>query len=148
MVLQVSSRTLLEGTLGCPQTQTYCSQQDVTPWDTWHLFSNSTKASIIAPFPSCTASLISSALLCPITSWLDLASPFWSEQSFPSVWCCGVVPALTLLVQYSRGRRTGNRTTGPTAVETSLAFALCCELHNTVILRSRCRLTTQLICWQ
>lgn len=45
-------------------------------------FPNSTRASGIASLPSCTASLISSVLPCPITSQLDLASSPWLGQ-FP-----------------------------------------------------------------
>lgn len=153
MVLQPPSRTLLEGTWDPPRPQTCCSQQDVAPWDTWvgHVFQTAPKPAALHPFHPAQPAwfpLLCSALPCPITSQVHLASSFWPEHSFPSGWCCGVVSAMTLLAQYTRGRHTGNRTMGPTAAETSLAFALCCGLHNAVILRSRCCLTIQLMCWQ
>lgn len=150
--MQLSRRILLEGTLGSPQTPDTLQSEGCRSLGHVAPFPNSTRASGIAPLPSCTASLIPllcSALACPphhIPVRLGLSIPARAEFSFG--WCYGVASAMSVPVQYSRERHTGNRTRGAAAAETSLAFALCCELHNAVILRSRCCLMTQLICWQ
>lgn len=115
MVLQLSRRTLLEGTLGSPQTPDTMQSAGCRSLGHVAPFPHSTRASGIAPLPSCTASLIPllcSALACPLHHIpVRLGLIISARAEFPFGWCCGVVSALSVLVHYSRGRHTGNRTT-------------------------------------
>lgn len=113
MVLQLSRRTLLEGTLGSPRPQTRCSQQDVAAWDTWRLLQTAPEPVALHRFhPAQPASLPCSALACPLHHIpVRLGLIISARAEFPFGWCCGVASALSVLVHYSRGRHTGNRTT-------------------------------------
>lgn len=81
MVLQPPSRTLLEGTLGSPQIPDMLQSAGCHTLGHVAPFPNSTKASSIAPLPSCTASLISSALPYPAPSHPGWTWPHHSGQS-------------------------------------------------------------------
>lgn len=146
VVLQVSSRTLLEGR-DAPRPQTCCSQQDVTPWDTWHLFQTAPKPASLhcfhpaqpAPFP----------LLCSAPSHPGYTWPHHSARAEFLFWLvlwAGSSSDSSGTIQQGKAHREAHNGTDSGGDISGICSVF--GLHNAVILQSRCRLTTQLICGQ